>query len=479
MRAAVRTLLLGSLVSGSLILACAQPATAPATPARSSSAPSDGANASAGGSPNQPVGSAQQAATTREVAEALQLVASVRRLEPRREVPGVRLTRSELLKEMSRMLAQESPPQLMLGTREVLFAADTIAPGFDLEQGIVKMYTSELAGFYDPKVKRMVLISDLSGDAQNITLYHELVHALQDQHFDLTRAFDWQPDMSDQQSALHALAEGDATAAMVEVFAAARGQPAQRLPAELLAAQSLIGQADPALAELPGVMLRSMLAPYADGLAFVQALRSAGEDWSKVDNAFREPPQSTEQLLHPLKYLAREAPHLPPVPAAPPGFEELYRDVMGEQGTRLIFEDWAPNKQAAEAASDWDGDRVVVYRRGNQYAVHWHLVFDNEAAASRALVTLARGAARPELAPDVDARTAAVRPFADAAAAAANARNLSLCQLRGQRGPFAATRHGRHVGVVFGPYERTGTGVRAAGTCPDALSTAHAIARTQ
>ena len=49
-----------------------------------------------------------------------------------------------------------------------------------LEQGI--------AGYYDPKTKRHFYVIDgLSGEGQRPTILHELVHALEDQYFDLEK----------------------------------------------------------------------------------------------------------------------------------------------------------------------------------------------------------------------------------------------------------------------------------------------------
>jgi hypothetical protein len=320
----------------------------------------------------------------------------------------------------------------------------------------------------------MVLASDLSEDEQAITLYHELVHALQDQHYDLSEALDWKPELSDLQSALQALAEGDATLAMIDVARTAAGQPQMEFPAGLLQLDSLLTQAKPELAEVPGFLVRALISPYADGLAFVSEIRRRGGGWDAVDRVWRERPVSTEQILHPEKYLAHEA--VVPVAAimAPPGFgQSAFRDVMGELGLRLLFEEWAPSQAASQAASDWGGDRLAVVSDGARRAVLWHLVFDDEAAARRALSMFARGALRPEL-------TAAVpgaRPRTDAAQAEQATSQDRLCTTRPRRGPFAIVRHGRHLGVTLGPYQKSRIADTSADTCPLSLGWADALAR--
>jgi hypothetical protein len=107
----------------------------------------------------------------------------------------------------------------------------------------------------------MVLASDLSKDEQALTLYHELVHALQDQHYDLAGELDWKPEESDRQTALQALAEGDATLAMLDVARAAAGMGPGDFPAEFLQIDALLMQASPKLDSVPGFLVRAMGSP--------------------------------------------------------------------------------------------------------------------------------------------------------------------------------------------------------------------------
>jgi hypothetical protein len=379
-------------------------------------------------------------------------------------------------------MVEETPKEALAANAELLFALDTVPSDFDLQKTLSALYSAELAGFYDPKQHHMVLATDLGRDAEKLTLYHELVHALQDQYFDLGASLTWRPEQSDVQGALHALAEGDATSAMVDVFAAARGIPASQIPPAALRLDALLLQAAPDLARVPGIIARSMIAPYADGLEFVRYLREHQGGFEGVNAAFRKPPVSTEQILHPEKYVAGEPVQALPALAAPPGFTgEGFRDVMGEEGLRLLFEDWAPASDAAAAASDWGGDRLALFAEGNQRAALWHLVFDNEAAAKRALLLFARGALRPELSTNnpTESSDLRIRPFTTRLAAESAARTGRLCRPRAERGAFAIVRHGRHLGVTLGPYPRGVTGVRASDTCPQSLAWAELIAKQQ
>jgi hypothetical protein len=423
--------------------------------------------------PTQPLPSTSARADV-EVADALALVEKVRQLPSKKPVPGLRMGRAELRREVERTLNDEAPAELVAGNTELLYALDLVTESFNLQQALAQLYGAQLAGFYDPDTKRMVLASDLSEDEQALTLYHELVHALQDQHYDLSNALDWKPELSDVQSALQALAEGDAMLAMLDVARTAAGQQPVEFPAGLLQIDSLLMQAKPELTDVPGFLVRALISPYADGLRFVSRIRGQSPGWAAVDRAWRERPISTEQILHPDKYLARE----PVVPvaaiAAPAGFGTgLFRDVMGELGLRLLFEEWAPSEVAALAATGWGGDRLAIVGDGERRLVLWHLVFDDEASSRRALTLFARGALRPEL----DRPVAGARPRTEAAAAERATSSDRLCSPRARRGPFAIVRHGRHLGVTLGPYRRGPKPDASADTCPASLRLADALSR--
>ncbi len=387
------------------------------------------------------------------------------------------MDRNNLRSEVERLMRQDTPVEVMRGNAELLFALDTVLADFDFETAIAELYAGELAGFYDPKLRRMVLATDLPEQLEKITLYHELVHALQDQNFDLGRSTEWREDASDELGAWHALLEGDATSTMMDVVGAVQNIAPPPVTPEMLRAEGLLLQAAPRLAHVPGVLKRSLLAPYVDGLGFALALRERG-GFAEVDRAHQSPPVSTEQVLHVDKYFSKEP--VVPVPAipVPPGFgASAFRDVMGEQGLRILFEDSMPERLAVLAASDWGGDRIAVFSEGELRVVRWHLVFDTDVAARRAAVAFARGALRPELEVSPPTSEQTVRSFADARAAELAVRAGRLCQVRPQRGAFALVVRGKHLGMTLGPYRRTRTDVRAAGECPQALVWAEQLAR--
>ena len=99
--------------------------------------------------------------------------------------------------------------------------------------------------------------------------------------------------------------------------------------------------------------------------------------WEAVDQAYANPPVSTEQILHPQKY-----PHDSPVPVLLPdlsmqigqGWVDIEQDVMGEWYTYLILahglqEDArVKDEVAADAAEGWQGDAYTVLYNPEQDA---------------------------------------------------------------------------------------------------------------
>jgi hypothetical protein len=98
------------------------------------------------------------------------------------------------------------------------------------------------------------------------------------------------------------------------------------------------------------------------------------QGWPAVEKLYTDsPPQSTEQILHPEKWLTREAPTAFEWPrfekiAALKDWELLDDNVLGEFQWRSIFKEQGFAKEAESAAAGWDGDRYAVFNRKNSNA---------------------------------------------------------------------------------------------------------------
>lgn len=326
----------------------------------------------------------------KEVSFALELqhVSNIRGLSPRGPLRGLEVERDELLAHVTRAVELEMPEKALVGTEAMLVGLGLVPADFNYRRTMLELLSQKLAGLYDPHLKAMLIRSGLSPADRQMTLLHELVHALQDQHYDVMEVVQWAPDDTDRSGALSALAEGDATSAMFDGMMA-DGKTALSLPPGFIQ-ERMRADSDP-LPGIPNIIHRSLKASYIDGLTFVHELRARG-GFPAVDAAWKRPPKSTEQILHSNKYESDELP-LPVAVPQPPSkdFNLVLHDTWGEQNLRLIFEEWLDLEKAAAAASGWGGDRIVAYSSPDRSMTVWHLVADDEAASKRYFSAFVQG----------------------------------------------------------------------------------------
>ncbi len=366
-------------------------------------------NALSGGKPQKVEGIVAVGEVPPEIASITgkiwQLATRARRLKPKGEVKLAVLSPQQIVDVVRKKVAVEIPKDLIRGEGRVYAALGRSPPDYDYEAETYSLLEEQLAGLYIPEDRTMYLSRAIEEDELEATLAHELVHALQDQHFGIGERMKFRPGETDAIAAIHALAEGDATAAMIDQMVLAKQgdsallardkQPFDRDPEDLLQSQLEGKKHDSKIGKTPRFLAVGLLAPYADGMRFVQGMRQRG-GWRAVDAAWARPPATTEQLLHLDKYDANEpAIDVPAVTANAlgEGFTKTYDDVFGEQEGRIAIAEWMDVKSAKRAASGWGGDRVVLYERGDDRAVAWRVVFDdeNEAAEAFGLIDLGWG----------------------------------------------------------------------------------------
>ncbi len=412
----------------------------------------------------------------------LDSMAKTRGLAPKSAVRAQTLERDALGAALRAHVDRDLPPDILRNQGEFLIGLGLVPPAFAYEDGAYGLIQSQLAGFYEPFDKTMYLISDLGWNVAEFTLAHELVHALQDQHFELGSRFTYQPESNDLSSAVQALAEGDATSAAMDMLLARRGPTkATDLSDDELTRPLEGSMSAPDLASVPYVLRASLIAPYVDGVRFVHALRRSG-GWQAVNAAWRSPPTTTEQVLHPDKFASRETGIRVATPPPPPRgrWSVAYADVFGEEGLRIALEGWISHPSGAELAEGWGGDKTVLYREVGQddvaprvpapfgtaapsstFAAAWRVRFDLGAGpdpherSSRMFTALFRGL-RGTMAPD----------------------RMSFCHKLPGIGALVVARSQDEVVVVSGPYERSGAQTTARSNCQQGTSWASRILAT-
>lgn len=303
-------------------------------------------------------------------------------------------TRDQLRDDLAQRLKTEYAPGEIEGEATLLKQLGLLPEDTRYEELLLALLTEQIAGYYDTRTQALVLIDGGDPDAAAITMAHEIFHAIQDQHFTLRLIHPPRSGQAgsftngDRALARTGLIEGDATVAMIDWLLAEQGA----LPANsqtsfidnpLLASliQGLIQQSTPdtpALKSAPLILRRSLEAPYFLGLSFVQAVRK-GRTWADLDAVYADPPESSEQLLHPERYLQRDDPtlislHLPTLlPHLPPGADPwtpAYENVLGELRLLAWLDQLDPSgDRHAAAAAGWDGDRLYALTRGQERLV--------------------------------------------------------------------------------------------------------------
>jgi hypothetical protein len=313
-------------------------------------------------------------------------VEAIRGLPAKTTVDPVILDQAALDAALRMHFDKDNPATAIAAAERVDRALGLIPADASLKELQLELLSGQVIGFYDPDTKKMSVksISGAIGVAEQITFAHEYDHALQDQQFDLSKLGIDARDQGDRSLARLALVEGDATLVMTQ-WAATALTPAQLL--QYLAQSDITGQTA-ALAKLPAAMRAQLMFPYTTGLAFVQGLQMNG-GWDGVNRAFASPPDSTEQVLHPEKYTAREAPVTVTVPAdlatrLGAGWTVEFQDTFGEFGLRSWLQAVGGlDAAAASAAADgWGGDRVVLVANGATFALAIQTVWDTPADAT-------------------------------------------------------------------------------------------------
>ncbi len=299
----------------------------------------------------------------------------------------------------------------------------------DARAAVGSMMAGGVEGFYRPDTKTFTLVEGAPGVSARATVFHELIHAVEDQYYDYhaRRMRLFREDRDDEELALRAVVEGSAqfhterylesepglAQAYLEEYVrrwmgGSEGAPPPAKPGAGTAA------AGPPPGPPAYLTISCMMFPYHNGATFLRRVIYA-LDASKGDpvgQVYADPPVSTEQILHPEKYRApRDLPREVLLPDLAPvlgkEWKPLGTGTWGELSLGMILNAGLLGKEqdpirsvlrfppdgfrsptdffktgvefryeAGVAASGWDGDRFAVFARGEETCAAWVLVFD-------------------------------------------------------------------------------------------------------
>ena len=296
-----------------------------------------------------------------ELAELEKAASEVRGLDFQKDVDYEVVDKSSLRGVIDERVKEEFPADKLERISLAYAKLGLIEKGVSLREAMLSLYSEQIAAFYDQKKRKLYSIKGLpfSKEFQKVLMVHELTHALQDQNFDLTTLPLELEDNDDRAMAALSLVEGDATLVFTQY-----ATREVRLSLKDILAVVTTGQKG--LTEAPYALQKNLMFPYLEGVRFVTRLYTEG-GWKAVNKAFNDLPQSTEQIMHPDKYLKERD---DPVAIVLPEFGsvagkewELQEDnVLGELNIKVLFTQFIGSLRATRPSRGWGGDRFRVYR---------------------------------------------------------------------------------------------------------------------
>lgn len=263
-------------------------------------------------------------------------------------------------------------------------------------------------GFYTPRNETIILVSG-SGTPivrDELTLGHELVHALQDQHYNLSN---YRGSTRDEHNGFNGLVEGDANFV--------QRQYSERCQSGEWECISVEGQ-NPQPGDFHVGLYVFSYFPYSDGPPFVQS-HYTRDGWAGVNALYDRPPASAEQVIHPDRYPDDTPSTVPLEDTNRGGWERLSPDppspnesradyaTLGEAAMTTMFaytlydeyndsqviepqsflnvdgnelNRTDPFEYGIQATAGWEGDRMHVYRNPeyeNETAYVWKTVWES------------------------------------------------------------------------------------------------------
>jgi hypothetical protein len=329
---------------------------------------------------------------TEQIEEIEATVSDLRELDVLTPVEISYMTREEFREENKQDFATDYPDEDVARDQRSLVAFGFIDPDFDLRGMYSDLYGGAVLGYYDPTSSELVVIRDGDEDLtaeEEFTIAHEVTHALQDQHFDLDAGpLDTADTVDDVGLAVDGLVEGDAV--LLSVLYA---QNDPEFAEDLIAEWDASDDEDP-YAGFPPIIVAIATFPYDDGFAFVQALYEEG-GFDLINEAYADPPTTTEQILHPEKYFDGEVGEdisvVDPSGTLGQGWVQTEINTFGEFIIRqLLIDENVDEEDAEDAAAGWNGDSYLVSGNGNDTVIAWVSKWDSDDDAEEFIEALAQ-----------------------------------------------------------------------------------------
>ncbi len=296
-----------------------------------------------------------------------------------------------------KLFEQELPEPLLRRIQAFLRMTGIIPADCDIRKTYMDVLLNQIGGFYDPETDTFYMLNrqgvDYGPVMNGMMIAHELTHALDDQYVDLHKMIEQTPKTEDAQFAVAAVVEGSATVIGLRYMMRdmASGEydmtQLQKVQEQELERSKVFLESPRYFTTLVANYLCGMFFYGPQGMGGMAGMGAGGQQdedatGDKLLKLAKNPPKSSEQILHPEKYwddAQRDEPVVVNDEQAEklihlPGYRVVHRNTAGELLCAVLTTPPAeqlnlmamglPTYWTNDDAAGWGGDRFYLLAKG-------------------------------------------------------------------------------------------------------------------
>jgi hypothetical protein len=287
-------------------------------------------------------------------------------------------TREEVASYVEKRMKEQGSGERWDHSARALKKLGLLPRDFNLREYMLGLYKEQVEGWYDSHTKTVYLLDWVEPDVQKPVMAHELVHALQDQSYDLEKWLNVHKDTSDdtaqmvldeQRTARQSIIEGQAMIVLYDYQLTATGQTVASSPeiVDVLRGSILDDASTPMYANAPIYLSEALLFPYSYGTDFAVAVLVKRGKQAAFAGVLEHPPLDTHQIMQPSSYLSGEPQTQLHVAALEkvlgPDWRRDDFSGLGEIDLRVICRQWGGKPVAAKLSPTWRGGYYMALAR--------------------------------------------------------------------------------------------------------------------
>jgi hypothetical protein len=304
-------------------------------------------------------------------------VVEIGKLDFLTDIPIIYVDKKKLKKYIETVVDEEYPDELSKKEGVFLQLMGFSDRRLNLKSMRKRILVNNARGMYNERTKELLATSDYRNVdmMKAMILVHEMRHAVQDEHYNLKEILGTYSDYDDRKLARLSAVEGDAAFISVQFSGFNAGLLSSTFDSDPLISFSPIGNTAQ-LYKSPEIIKQQLIMPYIYGLRFVTTVFQK-KKWKGLKRVLSSPPDSTEQVLHPDKFLKQEKPDEVDIKYKPGKYPLYHSGVIGEHYLNVLLMD---KKQSGyvDYALGWGGDTYKIYGNAASYFMIWKSVWDKE-----------------------------------------------------------------------------------------------------